>query len=142
MSRVKKSRASDTFEFMSVELEIATLLVETSQAVETFHNFQTQKVLTISTKILKWQSLEWKVSILKIFTKTNTSLSWRSRKSWHLLKVCFGISRNLNLNLDWSRQSRHPGLLFSLYFEKKKIRKNKDKIINCKMISQINFGWI
>ncbi len=74
-------------------------LVEISQSVKTFHHFQTQKastmsrfldkswqclnkswqsrhVSTISTKILTRQSLDWKISILKIWTKI--------KKSWSL----------------------------------------------------------
>ncbi len=60
-------------------------------------------VLTILTKILTLQSLDWKVSILKISTETKKSLSQQSRKSQQVLKVCLDRWRNLDLDLDWSR---------------------------------------
>ncbi len=49
-------------------------------------------ISTILTKILTRQSLDWKVLILKISTKTKKSLSRQSRNSWQVLKVCLDRS--------------------------------------------------
>ncbi len=99
-------------------------LVKISQSVKTFYHFQTQKVFTMSrfldksqlsrrvssilTEILTSQSLDWKVSILKILTEKKKVWSWLSRKSRHLKKVDLDTK-----DLDWSWLSRPPGLLWS-----------------------------
>jgi hypothetical protein len=129
-SRSRNSLRSENFEhFLTVCLNLDQevrgflyFLVEISQSVETFYHFQTQKaltmsrflnkswlrldkswrVLTISTKISMRQSLDWKVSILKILTE--------KKKSWHFKKVGLDTKDILNLDLDWSRLSRPPVL--------------------------------
>ena len=76
---------------------------------------QSWRVSTISTKILTRQSLDWKVSILKILTKKKKSWSRPSRKSRHFKKVGLDTKDVLDLDLDWSRLSRPPGLFFILW---------------------------
>ncbi len=77
---------------------------------------QSRRVLTISTKISTRQSLDWKVSILKISTEKKNIRFRLSRKSWHLKKVGLDTKDNLDLDLDWSRLLRAPGLNFCLFF--------------------------
>jgi hypothetical protein len=76
---------------------------------------QSWRVSTISTKISTRQSLNWKVTILKILTKKKKSWSRPSRKSRHFKKVGLDTKDVLDLDLDWSRLSRPPGLFFILW---------------------------
>ena len=105
-------------------------LVEISQSVETLgldnveisrqiskiltrlnKSRQSRRVSTNLTKISTRQSLDWKISILKISTEKKKVWSWPSRKSWQFKKVSLDTKDVLDLDLDWSRLSRPPGLI-------------------------------
>jgi hypothetical protein len=66
-----------------------------------------QKILT---KISMCQSLNWKVSILKISTKKKKRWSWHDGHSRRFSKVSLNTKDVLNLDIDWSRLSRPPCL--------------------------------
>jgi hypothetical protein len=66
------------------------------------------QISTILTKISTSQSLNWKISILKISTEKKKSWSRPSRKSWQFKKV--SLDPKDVLDLDWSRLSRPPRL--------------------------------
>ncbi len=71
------------------------------------------RVSTILTKISTRQSLDWKISILKISTEKKKSWSRPSRKSRQFKKVSLDTKDVLDLDLDWSRLSRPPTLVLS-----------------------------
>jgi hypothetical protein len=56
------------------------------------------------------KSLDWKVSILKISTEKKKSWSRHDGHSWRFSKVSLDVKGVLDLNLDWSRLLRPPGL--------------------------------
>ncbi len=81
--------------------------VEISWQIST-ESRQSWRVSTISKKILTRQSLDWKVSILKILTEKKKSWSWHDGHSGRFSKVSLDVKDVLDL--DWSQLSRPPGL--------------------------------
>jgi hypothetical protein len=90
-------------------------------------SLQSRRVSTILTKISTRQSLDWKISILKISTEKKKKLISTVEKSWQFKKVSLDTKDVLDLDLDWSRLSRPPGLLsisfwFLQFYISEKIR--------------------
>jgi hypothetical protein len=67
-------------------------------------------ISTILIKILTQPNFYAKVSILKISTEKKKIVSWHEGHSRQFSKSGLDTKDNLDLDLDWSRLSRPPGL--------------------------------